>query len=147
MAVFEIKCPNCGTQLSMTVTQHFSAAGLSWAQSADCPGCGSSYDGGDQGMPPGHLREAILTVDGYSGLLVACEDQDAANIAAVLARAIELPDAESAGLRELLPGLVLTGSPVEMAWLQTVLKAAGYEADVILAEDEQVTQENVLRHR
>lgn len=83
-----------------------------------------------QGIPNEEIREALIKVNGKWGLYVN-EDSKGKIVAVRLLRYIlNLNISEASNLLKLIPGIILTGTEVEMKRLQILLENEGLEVKI-----------------
>jgi len=124
-------CPECGGELLVCVGQAIQSSEVVWWRSCRCPGCGYAIE--EDGVEQiSDIRKSILRTEGQWKLFVEVSSHRTRGFAEAR-QLLELELADVAGLRQIDPDCIATGTKVEMECLRQRLKAKGIVARVIPA--------------
>jgi len=130
MASIRVTCSNCGQFINMHVGQHVVHNRLVWNGGYHCTHCNNEVEIDGFGHPPDEVRRAILGEEGMWELAMYEPHERVTKAVKVLRQALDLSLQESAGLRDRIPGVVTTGTYVEMEFLKLLLYEEGIEATI-----------------
>lgn len=131
LAFIERKCDKCGSNVKFNFTQRINSYNeLSWSGGYICNKCNDAMEVDGVGIIDEPLRSAILDQEGLWGLLVE-EKLDKIEFIKIIRNALNLNIKEIKRIKERIPGIVITGTNVEMQRLQLLLKIEGLMSEVV----------------
>ncbi|NSB29947.1 hypothetical protein [Clostridium saccharoperbutylacetonicum] len=92
----------------------------------------NEVDGVD--IPP-ELRNAIINQEGVWGLFINNSENSMSVIFSILRKELNLSLAEIASIRKKVPGVILTGTQIEMERLRGILSSTNMPVSVLKLED------------
>jgi hypothetical protein len=147
MAIVRERCRSCGSEVNVTVGQAIYDHELLWHKAYTCSVCGSSAEEDGRGRAPDEVRWAILQRDGEWALELLETDAVATKALKLLRQILNLSIAEVGELRRRLPGVLVTGTRIEVGRLMAMLSAERLKTSVVKlpTRPEAGTQLNVTK--
>jgi len=128
------KICSCETTSLAEIGQSFISGKLRWYLSFKCPCCGKATQVDGMDDIPIEIRNAILQQEGKWGLII--EDVNKTpSLLAILRKELNLSLNEIAQLRKLIPGIVLTGTKIEMERLKEILSFNDISTSILKLEN------------
>ena len=125
MAVVIEACPRCGADARVSVHEHMRRGiGRAWSRSVRCEACGLTQEADSGGALPDAYRAHVLAEEGAWELVVPGSD-DRRKVASVARDAFDLGVQAAVRFARVVPGVVLSGTPVEVAWFGYLLAQQG----------------------
>lgn len=128
------KICSCGATSLAETGQSFISGRLRWYLSFRCPCCGKANEVDGVDDTPIEIRDAILQQEGEWGLVIE-DSNKASSVMAILRRELNLSLNEIARLRKSIPGIVLTGTKIEMERLKEILSFNNIPTSILKLEN------------
>jgi len=128
------KICSCGTTSLAEIGQSFISGKLRWYLSFKCPCCGKANEVDGMDDIPIEIRDAILQQEGKWGLIIE-DTNKTLSLLAILRKELNLSLNEIARLRKLIPGIVLTGTKIEMERLKEILSFNDISTSILKLEN------------
>ncbi|WP_252243961.1 MULTISPECIES: hypothetical protein [unclassified Clostridium] len=129
-----LKICSCGTTSLAEVGQSFINGKLRWYLSFRCPCCGKANEIDGMDDIPIEIRDAILQQEGEWGLVIE-DSSKVSSVLKVLRRELNLSFNEIVRLKKSIPGIVLTGTKIEMERLREALSFNNINSSILKIEN------------
>lgn len=116
-------CAACRAPGALHVEQALDQGSLTWAESFACA-CGHGFEAKNAGLPTPAARKALMLAHGTFRVFVDALPKGGKALA-VLAKVLDVPEAEVARALARLPALVWEGTRAETQFMQKALDKSG----------------------
>lgn len=139
-----MECPECLTSGRSNVGQSFAPGELVWFQSLSCSRCDQQVEVDGNGLPPEAFRNAIIKKCGQWGLWIDVSGTPKVEVCKIFRRLLSIKMEETVSLKERIPGIVYTGTDVEMRWLSSIIEQAAPNNKAVKIDSETTLLETSL---
>lgn len=125
------KCDKCNSDIKFNFTQRIDSYNdISWCGGYRCTKCDDGVEIDGSGIIDDTLRNIILEQEGLWGLHLE-KEIDKVEVIKIIRKALNLSIEEVKRIKNSIPGVIITGTNVEMKRLQLLLKIGGLRSEVV----------------